>query len=46
MHHLLDNAGVIAGVIVANLLKWGIPSINGMAVAAVIFLAGECIKKE
>ncbi len=39
-------AGVIAGAIIANLLKWGIPSINGMAVAAVIFLTGECIKKK
>lgn len=33
--------GVIAGAVVANLLKWGIPSINGMAVAAIVFLAGR-----
>lgn len=31
--------GVIAGAIVANLITWGIASINGMAVAAVIYLA-------
>ena len=39
-------AGVVVGAVVANLLHWGIPSINGMVVAAIIFLAGECIKKE
>lgn len=33
--------GVIAGAVVANLLKWGIPSINGMIVAAIVFLAGR-----
>ncbi len=33
--------GVIAGAVVANLVKWGIPSINGMAVAAVIYLIGQ-----
>lgn len=39
-------AGVIVGAVVANLLKWGIPSINGMAVAAIIFLAGEFINRK
>ena len=38
--------GVVAGAIVANLVKWGIPSINGMAVAALIFCAGELINKK
>ena len=40
-------AGVVLGAVVANLVKWGIPSLNGMAVAAVLFLAGEtpCKKK-
>ena len=38
-------AGVILGAVVANLVKWGIPSINGMAVAAVLFLIGDCIRK-
>lgn len=33
--------GVIAGAVVANLLKWGIPSINGMTVAAIVYLTGE-----
>ena len=33
--------GVVAGAVVANLVKWGIPSINGMAVASVIFLLGR-----
>ena len=39
-------AGVIVGAVVANLLKWGIPSINGMLVASIIFLAGEFINKK
>ena len=38
-------AGVVLGAVVANLVKWGIPSINGMAVAAVLFLIGDCIRK-
>ena len=33
--------GVVVGAVVANLVQWGIPSINGMAVAAVCFLLGE-----
>jgi Purine-cytosine permease and related proteins len=38
--------GVVLGAVVANLLKWGIPSINGMVVAAACFLAGECLRKK
>ena len=38
-------AGVVLGAVVANLVKWGIPSINGMTVAAVIFVIGDCIRK-
>ena len=38
--------GVIAGATVANFVKWGVPSLNGMAVAAVIFLLGEAIQKK
>ena len=36
--------GVVLGAVVANLLKWGIPSINGMIVAAICYLVGESIK--
>ena len=39
--------GVILGAVVANLVKWGIPSINGMAVAACCYFIGElCSKKD
>ncbi|MBQ5756309.1 MAG: cytosine permease [Erysipelotrichaceae bacterium] len=37
--------GVIAGAAVANLLHWGVASINGMAVAAVIYILGQKLKK-
>ena len=37
--------GVILGAIVANVVSWGIASINGMAVAAVIYIIGEKIRK-
>lgn len=37
--------GVIAGAVVANLVKWGVASINGMTVAAIIFITGEIINK-
>ena len=37
--------GVIIGAIVANLLKWGVASINGMAVAAIIYFIGQKLKK-
>lgn len=39
-------AGVVAGAAVANLVPWGIPAINGMAVAAVCYLAGEFLTKK
>ncbi len=32
--------GVIAGAVVANLVHWGIPALNGMAVAALFCLPG------
>ena len=38
-------AGVILGAIVANLLHWGIASINGMAVAAVCYCVGQAVNK-
>ena len=34
-------AGVVLGAVAANLVKWGFPSINGMAVAAICFLIGQ-----
>ncbi len=38
--------GVILGALVANFVKWGIPSINGMAVAAACYYIGQlCSKK-
>ena len=36
-------AGVVLGAVVANLVKWGFPAINGMAVAAVCYLVGKLI---
>lgn len=39
-------AGVILGAVVANLLKWGIASINGMVVAAVCYFIGQAIRKK
>ena len=33
--------GVILGAVVANLVHWGLPAINGMAVAAVCYLIGR-----
>ena len=38
--------GVVAGAVVANLVKWGIPAINGMAVAAVCYWIGSLLKKK
>jgi len=38
-------AGVVLGAVVANVLNWGIASINGMAVAAVCYLVGKAVKK-
>ena len=39
-------AGVVLGAVVANLVHWGFPAINGMAVAAVCYLAGQCFSKK
>ena len=33
--------GVVLGAVVANVLHWGVASINGMVVAAVCYAAGE-----
>ncbi|MCQ2445933.1 MAG: cytosine permease [Clostridia bacterium] len=38
--------GVVAGAAVANLLHWGVASVNGMAVAAVIYLIGYFVRKK
>ena len=38
--------GVIAGAVVANLVHWGFASINGMAVAALCWCAGQLFKKK
>ncbi len=37
-------AGVILGAVVANVVPWGIASINGMIVAAVCYLIGHARK--
>ena len=37
--------GVVLGAVVANLLKWGFPAINGMVVTAICFLVGELAAK-
>ena len=34
-------AGVVLGAVVANLVHWGFPAINGMAVAALCYLVGR-----
>lgn len=38
-------AGVIIGAVVANLVTWGVPSINGMVVAAICYLVGRALDK-
>ncbi|MDO4293944.1 MAG: cytosine permease [Eubacteriales bacterium] len=38
-------AGVILGAVVANLVSWGIASINGMVVACLCYLIGEAVGK-
>ena len=38
-------AGVILGAVVANLVHWGFPALNGMAVAALCYLAGQALGK-
>lgn len=39
-------AGVILGAVVANVVSWGIASLNGMAVAAICYVAGQLIMKK
>jgi len=39
-------AGVVLGAVVANLVKWGFPAINGMAVAAIFYLCGRVVCKK
>ena len=39
-------AGVVLGAVVANLVKWGFPAINGMAVAAICYLFGRVVCKK
>ena len=34
-------AGVVLGAVVANLVKWGFPAINGMVIAAICYLIGQ-----
>ena len=38
--------GVILGALVANFVKWGIPSINGLAVAAACYFIGLALQKK
>ena len=38
--------GVVLGAVVANLVHWGIASINGMVVAAVCYLIGRAVEKK
>ena len=39
-------AGVVLGAVVANLVKWGFPAINGMVIAAICFLLGQKVCKQ
>ena len=39
-------AGVVLGAVVANLVKWGFPAVNGMVVAAICFLIGQSVQKK
>ena len=38
-------AGVVLGAVVANVVTWGIASINGMVVAALCYVVGEMVNK-
>ena len=38
-------AGVVLGAVVANVVTWGIASINGMVVAALCYVIGELVSK-
>ncbi len=39
-------AGVALGAVVANVLHWGIASINGMVIAAVCYCIGQTVQKK
>lgn len=39
-------AGVVLGAVVANVVKWGIASINGMVIAAVCYCIGQVLKQK
>ena len=39
-------AGVVLGAVVANLVHWGFPAINGMVVAAICYFCGRLICKK
>ncbi|MDD7740369.1 MAG: cytosine permease [Fusicatenibacter sp.] len=39
-------AGVVLGAVVANVVKWGIASINGMVIAAVCYYIGQVLKQK
>ena len=43
---LMSFVGVVLGAVVANLVHWGIASINGMVVAAVCYLIGRAVEKK
>ena len=38
-------AGVVVGAVVANLLHWGFPAINGMVVAALLYIVGRALNR-
>ncbi len=38
--------GVVIGAAVANLLHWGVASINGMVIASIVYIAGQFIQKK
>ena len=38
--------GVILGAVVANLLKWGVASINGMVIASICYLVGYFLERK
>lgn len=38
--------GVVAGAVIANMVSWGIASINGMTVAVICYLIGWFIRKK
>ena len=44
--NLFAVGGVILGAIVANILNWGVASINGMAVAAICYVIGWFVHKK